>query len=433
MASKTPTKKRKKTRFPPEILCEVPQAEQWASATAGNKQHKQKLSKYRYVTKSDKRKVATGPQFAAKIFVFNEGVAVGHYETEEEAAREADKAVLFYRHRYPNSGKLWLNFPLASYPAAVRNGQVLPDTPLVKNMYGDSFVKAGAQRRAKLSEAAVPHAAAEGGLEKATAAAASSSSSSSALEKGGPRHVGKTGVMKGTGRYKGKFGAYISIKNKRIDLGYSDTPEEAARVYDIASLRYRGPHAPLNYPRNKYTYQQVYAKALPGNWNDGRTVANAVKNIDALVEAELDAVERRHYWELLDWKIRADKYEKELIAAKKKIAAFEAGASSKDDMEGASSKKVAAVAGVAKQRMPVTAAVAADVGRGWFHSTNYKKEMAGVPNKKRRRLDPQYENEVKKHRAAAGYGTTAVAAVSAAPILATAPGIAASAVMPHAV
>ena len=46
-----------------------------------------------------------------------------------DKAKEADKAVLFYRHKYPNSGKLWLNFPLSSYPAAVRNGQVLPDTP----------------------------------------------------------------------------------------------------------------------------------------------------------------------------------------------------------------------------------------------------------------------------------------------------------------
>ena len=36
--------------------------------------HKQKLSKFRYVTKADKRKVANGPQYAAKIFVFNEGV-----------------------------------------------------------------------------------------------------------------------------------------------------------------------------------------------------------------------------------------------------------------------------------------------------------------------------------------------------------------------
>jgi hypothetical protein len=66
-------KKRKKAVVPPEILAEVPQPSQWHSADQ-SKHHKQKLSKYRYVTKADKRKVANGPQYAAKIFVFNEGI-----------------------------------------------------------------------------------------------------------------------------------------------------------------------------------------------------------------------------------------------------------------------------------------------------------------------------------------------------------------------
>ncbi len=66
-------KKRKKSSSATEILAEVPQPSQWTSSNRSSK-HKQKLSKFRYVTKADKRKVANGPQYAAKIFVFNEGV-----------------------------------------------------------------------------------------------------------------------------------------------------------------------------------------------------------------------------------------------------------------------------------------------------------------------------------------------------------------------
>jgi hypothetical protein len=397
-------KKRKKSSSATEILAEVPQPSQWTSSNRSSK-HKQKLSKFRYVTKADKRKVANGPQYAAKIFVFNEGVQIGHYESEEDAARQADMAVLFYRHKYPNSGKFWLNFPLSSYPAAVRNGQVLPSTPLVKNVYADSFVKAGALRRVKAeSDKGAPS---SSSTTTSGASGASGAGASSGKLKGGARHVGKTGVVRGIGKYKGKFGAYISFKNKRVDLGYYETAEEAARTYDMASLRYRGPHAPLNYPRSRYNYNQVYAKALPGNWNDGRSVGNAQTQMFALVDAELEAVERRHHWELMDWKIRADKYEKELNAAQKKIAALQATATGSSSSSSSATKKssieTAVVPAAHKQRAPVTSTAAADVGRAWFFSTNYKKEMAGVTSKKRRRIDPQYQAEIERHRQAAGY------------------------------
>jgi hypothetical protein len=327
--------------------------------------------------------------------------------------------VLFYRHKYPNSGKLWLNFPLSTYPLAVRNGQVLPDAPLVKDVYGDSFVKAGALRRVKAEASKTDESEGSGSGGGSSGGGGGGGGGTPGMLKGSARHVGKTGVVRGAGRFKGRFGAYISLKNKRIDLGYSNTPEEAARVYDIASLRYRGPHAPLNYPRAQYSYQQVYARALAGSWNDGRTVANAQSQMFALVDAELEACERRHYWELMDWKMRADKSEKALAAAQKKIARLETSAAKEGSSSSSPSKKSAvavAVPAVQKQRATVTASVASDVGRGWFFSNNYKKEMAGVPSKKRRKVSADRKAEIGKyHQSIAGYVVANESAAVAAP------------------
>jgi hypothetical protein len=46
------------------------------------------------------------------------------------------------------------------------------------------------------------------------------------------------------------FYARININYKRIDLGYYKTAEEAAHAYDEATIKYHGPFARLNYPRD---------------------------------------------------------------------------------------------------------------------------------------------------------------------------------------
>lgn len=45
-----------------------------------------------------------------------------------------------------------------------------------------------------------------------------------------------------------RFAAFIGVDGKSIYLGTRDTPEEAARLYDEAAVRYFGEFAHLNFP-----------------------------------------------------------------------------------------------------------------------------------------------------------------------------------------
>lgn len=65
----------------------------------------------------------------------------------------------------------------------------------------------------------------------------------------GPKKVNRTGY-KGVSLHKktGLYVARIRENGRRICLGYRETPEEAAQLYDEAARRIHGPFAYLNFP-----------------------------------------------------------------------------------------------------------------------------------------------------------------------------------------
>lgn len=59
--------------------------------------------------------------------------------------------------------------------------------------------------------------------------------------------VGASG-FRGVHWHRDGWVSEIRVRGRRIYLGFSKTPEGAARKYDEAAVRYRGPFAQLNFP-----------------------------------------------------------------------------------------------------------------------------------------------------------------------------------------
>ncbi len=61
------------------------------------------------------------------------------------------------------------------------------------------------------------------------------------------RQSNNTSGYKGVSWCQGKWQAYIKVNGKKIHLGTFSTPEEAARAYDAAAIKYFGKFAVLNF------------------------------------------------------------------------------------------------------------------------------------------------------------------------------------------
>lgn len=70
---------------------------------------------------------------------------------------------------------------------------------------------------------------------------------------------------RGVGKHKGRIRAYIQSGGKAIHLGYSSTPEAAARAYDQAAIRLHGDKAKLNFTDRTVTVkeEQIYRLVSP--------------------------------------------------------------------------------------------------------------------------------------------------------------------------
>lgn len=74
--------------------------------------------------------------------------------------------------------------------------------------------------------------------------------------------------------------AYIQVKDKRLRLGSFQTPEEGARAYDIAAMKFFGEYAKTNFPREGYKDVDIEAEfdllmeRKEKKWNKGLTKEN---------------------------------------------------------------------------------------------------------------------------------------------------------------
>lgn len=63
------------------------------------------------------------------------------------------------------------------------------------------------------------------------------------------RRRDNTSGYKGVGLHKGRWRARIMVRCRRLHLGYFDSPEEAARAYDVAAREHFGEFARVNFAR----------------------------------------------------------------------------------------------------------------------------------------------------------------------------------------
>ncbi|KAK9909362.1 hypothetical protein WJX75_001049 [Coccomyxa subellipsoidea] len=144
------------------------------------------------------------------------GVSVGYYDTEEAAARAYDRAAIGLLGR--NHSAITTNFPLHEY-----------DKEPVPQLIGKTREEVKATLKSE--RAKVPR------------------------RRFSSRQRTSRFMGVGSSNRKNQWQARILVHGKVTHLGYYETEEEAARVYDRVSISLHGPHAQTNYPAVEYEGQ----------------------------------------------------------------------------------------------------------------------------------------------------------------------------------
>lgn len=77
-------------------------------------------------------------------------------------------------------------------------------------------------------------------------------------------YKGVMGKRRRTPKNPWRYRACIRVNGELIGLGNYNTPEEAARAYDMAAIKYYGEFALLNFPRENYELAERYVKMTIG-------------------------------------------------------------------------------------------------------------------------------------------------------------------------
>ena len=112
----------------------------------------------------------------------------------------------------------------------------------------------------------------------------------------GEKRSGRVQPVKGTSRFRGvswnsncaKWRAQVWKGSDVHHLGYFEDEVDAARAYDEAVIRIRGPNAPTNFPRSEY-------EGLGGIDGDPRRNGSCIKSkaFEGLLRNNLDSIRRR--------------------------------------------------------------------------------------------------------------------------------------------
>lgn len=177
------------------------------------------LNKSRYRGVSYDRKKAKWRVQIKVAALGKSGVSVGYYDTEESAAQAYDRAAIGLLG--PDNPNLQTNFPLSDYA-----GEAIPSLggksrEEVKTTLKSERIKQAPRRRFTSRQRT-------------------------------SRYMGV-----GSSNRKNQWQARILVHGKVTHLGYYETEEEAAKVYDKVSLALHGPHAQTNFPAAGYAAAEL--------------------------------------------------------------------------------------------------------------------------------------------------------------------------------
>jgi AP2-like factor (ANT lineage) len=191
-------------------------------------------------------------------------VYLGGYAREEEAARAYDKAAIKYWGANAN-----LNFPRADYASA--------ETEIA----GTATAQFVAQLRR----------------------------GSTGFSRGASRFRGVTRHHQ-HGRWEARIGRVLG--NRYLYLGTFASEEEAARAYDVAALRHRGPKAVTNFARESYYGNETPDQTTEADEDPAVSGRRETAVLESVVRACVSVGTARHHAESVSGNLAFDAFEEPL-------------------------------------------------------------------------------------------------------------------------